>query len=138
MSYVDFVLFQVSGQRLAYKFVKPPLGQQPSGSTSQDVPAKASDQTPTKTTATEEDTKKAEVPPKEIETKEMAVIPAVPYVRTSTITLPQSTVTSSSMGIRIIPAPLVSPSHMTYPVSIYPYVVPYVIPACRQIGIIKS
>ena len=129
--------FQVSGQRLAYKFVKPPFGQQ-NGSTSQDVPAKTSDSTPTKTAATEEDTKKAEVPSKETGTNDMAVIPAVPCVRSSTIVLPQTTVTSSSMGIRLIPTPLVSPSHMSYPVSIYPYVVPYVIPACRQIGIIKS
>lgn len=137
-SYICLYFLQVNGQRLAYKFVKPPFGK-PSGSTPQQPPAKTTVTPPTcATPPTEEDKKKVEEPVKETENKAMAVIPTVPCVRSNSVTLPQTTVSGSSMGFRIIPAPLVSPSHMNYPVSIYPYVVPYVIPACSQIGIIKS
>lgn len=135
--YQKGIIKKVSGQRLAYKFVKPPFGK-PSDSTSQDIPAKASVAAQTSAPATQEDPKKAEEPPKETGTKDVTVIPGVPCVRANSLTLPQTSVANSSLGFRIIPGPLVSPSHMTYPVSIYPYVVPCVIPTCRQIGIIKS
>lgn len=136
--YQKGIIKKVNGQRLAYKFVKPPFGK-PSGSTPQQPPAKTTVTPPTcATPPTEEDKEKVEEPVKETENKKMAVIPTVPCVRSNSVTLPQTTVSGSSMGFRIIPAPLVSPSHINYPVSIYPYVVPYVIPACSQIGIIKS
>lgn len=116
--------FQVNGQRLVYKFVKPPLARE--GSSSQDAPSKAH---PAPIAAAETDEETA---------KEKQEFQTIPCVRTNSLTLPQTTLTSSPMGFRIIQAPLVSPSHMTYPVSIYPYIVPCVIPACRQVGIIKT
>ena len=128
-------IHQVSGQRLAYKFVKPPFGKS-SDSTPKEIPAKTNVVTAPATVV--EETKKAELAGEGSGNKEMLAIPTAPCVRTSSVTLPQTTVTSNSMGFRIIQAPLVSPNHMTYPVSFYPYVVPYVIPACRQIEIIKS
>lgn len=117
-------LFQVNGQRLVYKFVKPPLAKE--SSPAKEVPSKTS-------SPPVEDTEKAEEP-----AKENSESSAMPCVRTNSVTLPQTTLTSTSMGFRIIQAPLVSSSHMTYPVSIYPYIVPCVIPACRQFGVIKS
>ncbi|KAL9959582.1 hypothetical protein ACROYT_G032916 [Oculina patagonica] len=123
--YQKGIIKKVNGQRLVYKFVKPPLAKE--SSSSQEAPAKAE-------SPPAEETQKVEEP-----AKEQKDFPAIPCVRTAnSLTLPQTTLTSSSMGFRIIQAPLVSPSHMTYPVSIYPYIVPCVIPACRQVGIIKT
>lgn len=122
--YQKGIIKKVNGQRLVYKFVKPPLAKE--SSSSQDTPSKA--QTPPLApTKTDEES-----------AKEKQEFSTVSCVRTNSLTLPQTTLTSSPMGFRIIQAPLVSPSHMTYPVSIYPYIVPCVIPACRQVGIIKS
>jgi len=114
----------VNGQRLVYKFVKPPLAKE--SPSLQDAPPKAQTPPLAATNTNEESV------------KEKQDFPTIPCVRTNSLTLPQTTMTSSPMGFRIIQAPLVSPSHMTYPVSIYPYIVPCVIPACRQVGIIKS
>lgn len=132
----DFSCFlQVSGQRLAYRFVKPLFGQG-NGSTSQEVSSTKKVPTETKPTTAEEDTKQTGENSKGAGTKEVLVIPTVPCVRSIASEAPETTVSSSPMGFRIIPAPLVNPGHMTYPV--YPYLVPYVIPTCRPIGIIKS
>ena len=104
--------------------MKPPLAKE--SSCSPEASAKA-DSPPV------EDTQQVEEP-----AKEQKDLSAIPCVRTNSLTLPQATMTTSSMGFRIVQAPLVSPGHMTYPVSIYPYIVPCVIPSCRQVGIIKS
>lgn len=133
--YQKGIIKKVSGQRLAYRFVKPLFGQR-NGSASQEVSSTKKVPTESKSTTAEEDTKQAEENSKGTGTKEVLVIPTVPCVRTIASEAPETTVSSSPMGFRIIPAPLVNPGHMTYPV--YPYLVPYVIPTCRTIGIIKS
>lgn len=133
--YQKGIIKKVSGQRLAYKFVKP-LFDKTKASNLQEVTATKKLQTETKTLSGEDDKKQTEEQSKQTGKKEVLVIPTVPCVRSISSTLPQTTVSSSSMGFRIIPAPLVSPGHMPYP--IYPYMVPYVIPACSPIGIIKS
>lgn len=119
-----FFLCQVNGQRLVYKFVKPPLGKE--SSPSREVPSET--QAPIG-----EDKVKAEEP-----ADGNSESPSVPCVRTNAGTVPQNTLTTTSMGFRIIQAPLVAPGQMTYPLSLYPYLVPCVIPACRQFGVIKS
>lgn len=132
--YQKGIIKKVNGQRLAYKFVKPPFGKSKEPAP-QNVPAQTNINAPS---TTQETKKEGEVKIQEVENKEGAAIPVVPCVRTAAVTLPQTSVTTASMGFRIIQAPLVSPNHMTCPISIYPYVVPCVIPACRPIEIIKS
>ena len=114
--------------------MKPPFGKSKEPAP-QNVPVQTNINAPS---TTQETKKEGEVKIQEVENKEGAAIPVVPCVRTAAVTLPQTSVTTASMGFRIIQAPLVSPNHMTCPISIYPYVVPCVIPACRPIEIIKS